>query len=77
LIGQVIVWQMTEEERIAYIEKHPIRKTEKPKTAKYSSETIDYKKTNERKIEALKKKRGAKVDYKWRGEKANDARYNK
>jgi hypothetical protein len=57
MLGKVTVWQMTEEERLAYIEKNPIKKTEKPKTAKYSSENIDYKKTNERKLEVLRKKK--------------------
>ncbi|MEK4149998.1 hypothetical protein NST02_23425 [Robertmurraya sp. FSL W8-0741] len=31
MIGEVTVWYMTEEERLAYIEKHPIKPTEKPK----------------------------------------------
>jgi DNA-directed RNA polymerase specialized sigma subunit len=30
-LGKVTVWRMTEEERLAYIEKHPIVPTEKPK----------------------------------------------
>lgn len=30
--GQVTVWYMTEEERLAYIEKHPIIRTERPST---------------------------------------------
>jgi hypothetical protein len=31
LHGEVTVWYMTEEERLAYIKKHPIIPTEKPK----------------------------------------------
>lgn len=30
MLGKVTVWYMTEEERLAYIEKHPIIATEKP-----------------------------------------------
>ncbi|WP_419882771.1 hypothetical protein ACN6MY_03620 [Peribacillus sp. B-H-3] len=30
-MSEVTVWYMTEDERLAYIEKHPIVKTEKPK----------------------------------------------
>lgn len=28
MIGKVTVWYMTEEERLAYIEKHPIKNTQ-------------------------------------------------
>jgi DNA invertase Pin-like site-specific DNA recombinase len=35
-IGKVTVWQMTEEERLAYIAKHPIVPTEKPKGVAFS-----------------------------------------
>lgn len=30
MVGKVTVWYMTEEERLAYIEKHPIVPTEQP-----------------------------------------------
>jgi hypothetical protein len=35
-IGKVTVWHMTEEERLAYIKKHPIIPTEKPKGAGFA-----------------------------------------
>lgn len=34
--GEVKVWYMTEEERLAYIRKHPIVPTEKPRGSSYS-----------------------------------------
>ena len=36
LHGKVVEWQMTEEERLAYIEKHPIKQ---PLTAKQKGNT--------------------------------------
>jgi DNA invertase Pin-like site-specific DNA recombinase len=36
-LGKVITWQMTESERLAYIEKHPIVPTEKPTGATFSN----------------------------------------
>lgn len=36
LNGDVTVWFMTEEEHLAYIEKHPIIPTEKPKGSSYT-----------------------------------------
>jgi hypothetical protein len=30
MIGKVTAWKMAEEERLAYIKKHPIRPTKKP-----------------------------------------------
>jgi hypothetical protein len=33
MVGKVTTWFMTEEERIAYIKKYPIHKTDKPKVA--------------------------------------------
>lgn len=38
-IGKVEVWQMTEEERLAYIEKHPVKPVQKGK----KRSGIDYK----------------------------------
>ncbi|MBO1513246.1 hypothetical protein [Metabacillus bambusae] len=35
MIGKVKVWYMTEEERLAYIEKHPIKETARPKGSTY------------------------------------------
>jgi hypothetical protein len=37
LHGEVIVWQMTEEERLAYIAKHPIVPKERPAGVKFSN----------------------------------------
>lgn len=37
LHGKVKVWYMTEEERLAFIEKHPIVPVEKPKGAAFSN----------------------------------------
>jgi DNA-binding CsgD family transcriptional regulator len=48
---------MTEEERLAYIEKHPIITTEIPKEAKFSTDAIGFKVNAERKREAFKGKR--------------------
>jgi hypothetical protein len=42
MIGKITVWQMTEEERLAYIEKHPIRTTEKPKGSTFANIQTDY-----------------------------------
>lgn len=42
MIGKVTVWQMTEEERLAYIKKHPIQPQKKPKRSS-TIEHIDYK----------------------------------
>jgi hypothetical protein len=49
MLGKVTVWQMTEEERLAYIAKHPIRPTEKPKGSGYDHANIDHEKINKRK----------------------------
>jgi len=32
MLSKVTVWRMTEEERLAYIEKHPIKPTKNAKT---------------------------------------------
>lgn len=37
LNGEVHTWFMTEEERLAYIKKHPIVQTEKPKGSTYAN----------------------------------------
>jgi len=37
LHGEVIVWHMTEEERLAYIAKHPIVPTDKPRGGQFSN----------------------------------------
>jgi DNA invertase Pin-like site-specific DNA recombinase len=52
-IGKVTTWQMTEEQRLAYIEKYPIVPTGK---TVFSTENIDYKAVEERKKEALDRK---------------------
>ncbi|MBO0961481.1 hypothetical protein J1P26_17380 [Neobacillus sp. MM2021_6] len=47
-IGKVTVWQMSEEQRLAYIAKHPIVPTERPKGTKFSNVTeMQYKKSVE------------------------------
>lgn len=38
-IGKVEVWHMTEEERQAYIAKHPIKPQKKPKGSSYNNLT--------------------------------------
>jgi hypothetical protein len=57
--GKVHAWKMTEEERLAYIAEYPIKPTEKPKGAKFSTSTIDFTSLNERK-KAAREKRVAK-----------------
>lgn len=37
MIGKVEVWYMTEEERQAYIKKHPIQELERPKGSSFVS----------------------------------------
>ena len=69
MLGEVKVWYMTEEERLAYIKKHPIKQTEKPKgSGIFTFENVDY----DRKRENAQKARAAK-DYKWRSQKATEA----
>ncbi|OIK13557.1 hypothetical protein BIV60_13760 [Bacillus sp. MUM 116] len=60
-IGKVTEWRMTEEERQAYIVKHPIRPTKKPRGVQFDTDVIDYKKANECKKEFLRR-RGKKID---------------
>ncbi|USK61316.1 hypothetical protein [Peribacillus asahii] len=52
MIGEVHEWKMTEEERLAYIEKHPIRPMKQAK----KNTKIDYKWRSEKAIAARKKK---------------------
>lgn len=42
MLGKVTEWTMTEEERLAYIEKHPIRPTKEAKKRSSSINRIDY-----------------------------------
>jgi hypothetical protein len=42
-MGKVTVWQMSEEERLAYIEKHPIVRTKKDRAVNFTSDQPDYK----------------------------------
>ncbi|MBS4191764.1 hypothetical protein KHA94_16360 [Bacillus sp. FJAT-49705] len=56
-MNRVTEWQMTEEERLAYIEKHPIRPTKK--TKKKGEDAFS----------------NIHTDYKWRGQKAAEARW--
>jgi DNA-binding IclR family transcriptional regulator len=52
MIGKVTVWHMTEEERLAYIEKHPIRNT-----TPNGSSFIDTEETFKKKMEQGRKRR--------------------
>lgn len=52
-IGKVTVWHMSEEERLAYIAKHPISSSDMPKGVSYSTDNIDYKVVAERRKVAL------------------------
>lgn len=56
-MGQVLTWYMTEEERLAYIERHPIRPTKKPNVVTFDNIHIDYKWRGERGSMASKKAR--------------------
>lgn len=56
-IGKVHEWKMTEDERLAYIKKHPIVKTAHKFGAQFSTDAIDYTQLNERKKEAFKDKK--------------------
>lgn len=42
-MGQVTVWKMTEEERLSYIEKHPIKPTKKERPVNFTIDYPDYK----------------------------------
>jgi hypothetical protein len=52
MLGKVTVWKMSEEERLAYIEKHPIKPSDKPQGVTFDTDAIDHKKIQERKKEA-------------------------
>lgn len=54
-MNKVTVWQMTEEERLAYIEKHPICKTGKAKRSDTSA-YIDWEWRSERATAASHRK---------------------
>jgi hypothetical protein len=41
-MGQVTVWKMSEEERLAYIEKHPIKPTKKERPVNFDTDYPDY-----------------------------------
>ncbi|WP_366160594.1 hypothetical protein ABXS71_16915 [Bacillus infantis] len=43
MVGKVETWYMTKEELAAYVEKHPIRRTEKPKGSSFANVQTDYK----------------------------------
>jgi YesN/AraC family two-component response regulator len=53
-IGKVTTWYMTPEELAEYIAKHPIKSSEQPNEAKFSTEAIDHKLVAERRKEAMK-----------------------
>lgn len=53
-IGKVTTWFMTEEERLAYIKKHPIIPTGK---TSFSTEGLEYKEIGERKKAAMQGKK--------------------
>jgi transposase len=52
MLGKVTEWKMTEEERLAYIAKHPIKPSDKPQGVTFDTDAIDHKKVKERKKEA-------------------------
>ncbi|CRK80327.1 hypothetical protein [Neobacillus massiliamazoniensis] len=54
-MSKVHVWYMTVEERLEYIEKHPIRPTEKPQGAAFDNIYIDYKWRGKKAAQARKK----------------------
>lgn len=43
MMGKITVWRMSEEERLAYIAKHPIRPTEKLNGSTFANLQTDYK----------------------------------
>lgn len=43
MLGKVTVWKMTEEERLSYIEKHPIKPSKKTKSIYFEGDYPDYK----------------------------------
>jgi hypothetical protein len=43
MTGKVTTWVMTEEERLAYIKKHPIKQTKKTKSIYFEGDYPDYK----------------------------------
>jgi hypothetical protein len=42
-MGQVTTWQMTEQEHLAYIEKHPIKPTKKERPVNFTTDYPYYK----------------------------------
>jgi hypothetical protein len=56
-MGQVTVWQMTEEERLAYIEKHPIKPSKKERPVNFTTDSPDYKWRSQIAAEASKRMR--------------------
>jgi hypothetical protein len=42
-MGQVTTWKMTEEQRLAYIEKYPIKRTKKERPVNFTTDNPDYK----------------------------------
>lgn len=57
MLGEVKVWYMTEEERQAYIKKHPIIPMEKTKGAAFDNFQHDYKWRSDKGAKASKKAR--------------------
>jgi hypothetical protein len=58
MIGKITVWQMTEDERLAYIAKYPIRPAEKPKGSTFANIQTDYKWQPERANEKSRERVG-------------------
>jgi hypothetical protein len=58
-MGQVTVWKMSEEERLAYIEKHPIRPSKKERAVNFTTDNPfpDYKWRSQIAAEASKRMR--------------------
>ncbi len=58
VIGKVKVWYMTEEQRLEYIKKHPIKPTERPNGTSYS-DLISYSERTKIRHSENRKKRQA------------------
>jgi hypothetical protein len=58
VLGIVTVWYMTEEERLAYIAKHPINETSKPKGVNFDTDAIDHQRVKESKKAAKRSRWG-------------------
>lgn len=61
--GKVTVWRMTEKERLAYIAKHPIQSTEKPKGSTFAEiNDAQYQKAKKNRLKQESKPRERIID---------------